>query len=84
MHENEVLDCNISHPGGNESEGEENQLIRKKRKIPNSRRDQGLSYEGRKKSDGKWNYNIPRPGKLLSTLCNCKLSSKKLHRNVVN
>nr|CAH7765741.1 unnamed protein product [Callosobruchus chinensis] len=89
MHENEVLDCNISsHPGGIESEDEENQLIRKKRKIPNSRRDvnykqnkllrqQGLSYEGRKKSDGKWNYSIPRPGKLLSTSRNCKLSSKK-------
>ncbi|CAH2002220.1 unnamed protein product [Acanthoscelides obtectus] len=46
-------------------------------KIRNqANREKGLAYKGKMKVGGKWKYDIPRNKKMLSNVCDCKITTK--------
>ncbi|CAH1963625.1 unnamed protein product [Acanthoscelides obtectus] len=46
-------------------------------KIRNqANREKGLAYKGKMKVFGKWKYDIPRNKKMLSNVCDCKITTK--------
>lgn len=40
------------------------------------RREKGLAYEGKVKTEGTWKYNIKKPARLLSAPCQCSWGKK--------
>lgn len=47
------------------------------------KREKGKKYYGRKKVDGHWKYNVPKPEKQIKERCHCKYSEKGNERSLL-